>query len=73
VGTELRQQYDLLAEGAQERTGSDTINDVIGDLQSIKEYTMILIKKAVVKKNSGILLKKNMLRKKFLRRYHYVS
>jgi hypothetical protein len=41
MGTELRQQYDLLAEGAQERTRSDSVNDVVGNLQQNKKYRLI--------------------------------
>jgi hypothetical protein len=32
MGAELRQQYDVLAESAEERTRSGSIDDVIGNL-----------------------------------------
>jgi len=43
MGTELRQQHDLLAEGAQERAGSDPVDDVIGDLQPAKKSGLMTI------------------------------
>ena len=36
MGAELCQQYDLLAKGTEERTGSGPAHDVIGDIQPIK-------------------------------------
>ncbi len=46
MGTELRQQYDLLVEGAQEGTGSDPVDDVVGDLQPLKECALKPLHKA---------------------------
>jgi len=54
MGTELRRQYDLLAEGAQERTRSDPVNDAVGDLQPIKEAGLMSREKALRKKTKKI-------------------
>ena len=45
MGTELCQQHDLLAQGAEERTGSDPVDDVVGDLQPAKERALRPLKK----------------------------
>jgi hypothetical protein len=37
MGTELRQQYAILAKGAQERTRSSPVDVIDGDIQQVKE------------------------------------
>jgi len=43
-----------LAEGAQERTRSDPVNDAVGDLQPIKEAGLMSREKALRKKTKKI-------------------
>lgn len=43
MGAELREQYDLLAQGAQERTRSRSVNDVDHDLQQVTETRVMSI------------------------------